>query len=161
MIKDMTANSRHPMHGSCDCGTCNFDTANPPKARFICHCTICQAFTGKPFSDVVVLRARDVVLKGGDHITFKKYKKYRLPPPNLNRGRCGQCGKPVVEATGFGPLKLMFIPSVNFAEPERLPRAQMHIFYDRRRQDAQDDLPKHEHYWPSQLAIGQMLMHKL
>jgi hypothetical protein len=90
-----------PMHGSCDCGTCAFEVRTTPAARFICHCTICQAFTGKPFFDVTVLRAKDVVWTNADHISFNKYRL----PPNINRGRCRECGKPVVEVGGFGPFK--------------------------------------------------------
>jgi hypothetical protein len=62
---------------------------------------------------------------------------------------------------GFWPLKLIFIPSVNFAEQDLLPPVHMHVFYSRRVQDIADDLPRHEHYWPSQFAITRMLFAKL
>ena len=153
----MTANLESPLHGSCDCGICAFETTKIPTARFICHCTFCQAFTGKPFSDVTILRARHVVLKNADRL---KFKKYRLPP-NLNRGRCENCGKPVVEIAGFAPFKLLFIPSRAFASRHLLPPVHMHVFYNRRLQDAHDDLPKHSGYWASQMAIGGLLMRKL
>jgi hypothetical protein len=152
----MSVDLRSPLHGACTCGTCSFET-KVPTVRFICHCLICQAFNGKPFSDVTVIRAREVTLHNAGHISFKKYR----PPPNLNRGRCMDCGKPVVETAGAGPLKLMFIPSDTFAAPELLPPAQMHIFYHRRVSDVQDDLPKHEGYWRSQLAVGRLLMARL
>ena len=135
----MTVDLELPLHGSCDCGTCAFEARKIPTARFICHCTICQAFTGKPFSDVTVLRARDVVLKNAHRIEFKKYRRL---PPNLNRGRCANCGKPIVETAPAGPFKMLFIPSSTFASPHLLPPVQMHIFYNRRLQDARDDLPK-------------------
>jgi hypothetical protein len=34
-----------------------------PAARFVCHCTICQAYTGKRFADVTILRAKGVDVK--------------------------------------------------------------------------------------------------
>jgi hypothetical protein len=149
----MAVNSVSPLRGACDCGTCSFEARKAPKVRFICHCTICQVFTGKPYSDVSAMFARDVAIKNTDHI---KFKKYRLPP-NLNRGQCDRCGKPIVETAGFGPMKILFIPSATFFDQERLPPVAMHIFYDRRLHDAEDHLPKHSGYWPSQLAIGRLL----
>ncbi len=146
-----------PMHGSCECGTCAFEVRATPAARFICHCTICQAFTGKPFSDVTVFRAKDVALTNADYISFAKYR----PPPNFNRGRCRECGKPVVEVAGFGSFKIIFIPTSNFERQDLLPTAQMHVFYHRRLKDSQDDLPKHSGYLRSELAIGRMLMRSL
>ena len=154
----MTANLEAPPHGSCACGICAFESRKLPTARFICHCTFCQAFTGKPFSDVTVLRARHVVLKNANRIEFRKYRRL---PPNLNRGRCENCGKQVVETAGFGPFKLLFIPSDTFASPHLLPLVHMHVFYTRRLQDVHDDLPEHSGYWPSQMAIGSLLLSKL
>lgn len=149
----MAVDTALPLRGACDCGTCSFETRKAPKARFVCHCTICQAFTGKPYSDVSVIFARDVVIENADHI---KFKKYRLPP-NLNRGRCDECGKPIVETAGFGPVKICFIPSNTFFAPERLPPVAMHVFYHRRLHNAKDSLPKHSGYWASELAIGRLL----
>ena len=142
------------MHGSCACGACAFEVSATPKARFICHCTICQAFTGKPFSDVTVVRAKDVTLTNEDQISFKKYR----PPPNVSRGLCRKCGKPAVEYALFGPFKLFFIPSTNFQRQDLLPPVHMHIFYHRRLTDAQDYLPKYTGYFPSTVAIGKLLM---
>lgn len=59
----MTADTSLPLHGCCECGACSFEVHTSPKARFRCHCLICQAFNGKPFADVVAVRAKDVVLK--------------------------------------------------------------------------------------------------
>ncbi|MGH8007877.1 MAG: GFA family protein [Candidatus Binatia bacterium] len=150
----MTTYTPSLLHGSCECGTCAFDVRVTPTARFICHCTICQAFTGKSFSDVTVLRAKDVELTNADQISFKKYR----PPFNLERGLCLKCKKPVLEFGGFGAFKLAFIPASNFESQHLLPMPQMHIFYHRRLKDALDDLPKHSGYLRSQLAIGRMLM---
>lgn len=150
----MTTYTQSLLHGSCECGTCAFDVKATPTARLICHCKICQGFTGKSFSDVTVLRAKHVELTNADQISFKKYR----PPPNLARGLCLKCKKPVVEFLGFGTFKLAFIPSSNFVSQDLLPMPHMHIFYERRVKDALDNLPKHSGYFSSQLAIGRMLM---
>jgi hypothetical protein len=146
-----------PLHGSCECGACSFEVRASPKARFRCHCLICQAFNGKPFADVVAVRAKDVVLKNTGNISFAKYRS----PPNFNRGVCRTCGKPVVEVAGAGSFKVMFIPASNFELPDRLPPIRLDIFYHRRVQDMTDSLPKYSGYFSSELAIGKLIMRRL
>jgi len=143
-----------PLSGSCECGACSFEMHRQPKARFRCHCLICQAFNCKPFADVVAVRATHVVLKNAGNISFRKYR----PPPNFNRGICGSCGKPVVEVAGVGPFKVMFIPVSTFKPDARLPPVRMDIFYHRRVQDMPGSLPRYSGYFPSLLAVGKMIM---
>jgi hypothetical protein len=150
----MTIQSTSVLRSSCECGTCRCDAHTLPKARFICHCTICQTFTGQAFSDVSVFRAADISLTNADQIVFKKYRS----PPNINRGLCRQCGKPALEAAGSGPFKILFVPTPNFEQCDLLPPVRMHVFYNRRLADADDALPKHSGYFRSQIAIGRLLM---
>lgn len=153
----MIADTVMLLQGSCECGACSFEVLSSPKARFRCHCLICQAFNGKPFADVVALRAKDVVLKNVDNISFAKYR----PPPNFNRGVCRTCGKPVVEVAGIGSFKVMFIPTSNFGLQNRLPPIQIDIFYHRRVQDISDSVPKYSGYFSSELAVGKLIMREL
>lgn len=144
------ADSRfRPLAASCDCGASRFQVNARPFARFICHCTICQAYTGKACSDVTVLRARDVELADESPVN---YRKHRLPP-NIARGSCPSCGKPVIEFGLAGPARLAFVPAANYADASSLPPASLHLFYHRRLRDAQDRLPKHCGYFASQLAV--------
>ena len=106
---------------------------------------------------MTIFRAKHVKLTNADQISFKKYR----PPPNIDRGLCRQCKKPVVEFGGFGAFKWAFIPASNFESQEMLPMPQMHIFYDKHMKDALDNLPKHSGYLGSQLAIGKMMMSTL
>lgn len=142
------------LHGRCTCGAFSFETTKAPVARFVCHCLFCQDFTGEAFSDVSVLMARQVDMRGTDALTYKKYR----PPPSLNRARCPQCGKPAMETMGMRPLQLMFFPSKSFVEQALLPPPRLHVFYNRRVADMADDLPKYAHYWPSQFAIAKTIM---
>lgn len=142
-----------PQAASCSCGACAFQVRTRPVARFFCHCTICQAYTGRPFSDVTVLRAKDVDVRAGSPIAFKKYRL----PPNVNRGRCTACDKPAIEFFGAGPLKLVLIPSSNYAHIAALPDPALHVFYDRRTADVADDLPKVSGYWVSQTRLVALL----
>lgn len=150
----MTAETLLPLRGSCDCGACSLELHTSPKARFRCHCLLCQAFNGKPFADVVAVRAKQVVLKDAGNISFRKYR----PPPNFNRGACRICGKPVVEVAGVWPFKVMFIPVSTFEPEANLPPVRMDIFYHRRVLDMPGSLPRYSGYFPSLLAVGKLIM---
>ena len=150
----MTPEPAYALRGSCEYGTCAYEVHKQPKARFICHCTICQAFTGRAFSDVTVLRAKNVALTNADQIAFKTYR----PPPNVNRGLCRRCGKPALEMAGSGPLKILFVPTPNIERQDLLPPVQMHVFYHRRLADADDALPKYSGYFRSELALGRLIL---
>ncbi|WP_332769279.1 GFA family protein [Phenylobacterium sp.] len=143
--------------GSCGCGVCAFEATAAPRARFICHCTICQAFTGKAFSDVAVLPAKVVRFVNAQQIEYRTYRS----PPNINRGHCRACGGAVAETAGFGPAKIVFVPAQNFKSAELLPPPRMHVFYEHRKADVADGLPKHEGYWRSQAAIISLLFRSL
>jgi len=142
-----------PLAASCGCGASRFRVNARPFARFICHCTICQAYTGKLFSDVTVLRARDVEMEEGAQVD---YRKHRLPP-NIERGTCTACSKPVLEFGLAGPAKLAFVPTANYADTAALPPASFHMFYHRRLSDVQDGLPRYSGYLRSQLAVIRLL----
>jgi hypothetical protein len=142
------------LRGSCSCGTFSFETTKAPAARFVCHCPFCQDFTGAAFSDVSVLMAPHIELKGTGDLIHKQYRS----PPNLNRSRCARCGKPAMETMGAGSTQLVFIPSKSFVEQALLPPVRLHVFYNRRVADAADDLPKYSNYWPSQFAISKTIM---
>ena len=150
----MTQHVQTHLHGSCSCGSFSFETRKVPVGRFVCHCLFCQAFTGEAFSDVSVLMSHQIDMKGTQAL---KYKKFRLPP-NLNRGTCTTCGKPAMETMGARPLQLVFIPTASFAEQHLLPPIRRHVFYNRRVTDVADNLPKYEHYWPSQFAITKTIL---
>ncbi|KQR07810.1 MULTISPECIES: GFA family protein [Xanthomonas] len=150
----MSRHTQPHLHGRCECGNFSFETSKAPHTRFICHCLFCQDFTGEAFSDVSVMWAHQITLKASSELVGKKYRL----PPNLTRNRCPNCGKAAMETMGAGPLKLVFIPSKNFAQTPLLPAVRLHAFYNRRVRDVADGLPKHSHYWPSQLAISRAIM---
>jgi hypothetical protein len=153
----VTTDKSLPLRGSCECGACSFEVHTSPKARFRCHCLICQAFNDKPFADMVAVRAKDVVLRNADNISFRKYRL----PPNFDRGVCKTCGKPALEVAGFGPFKVIFIPVSSFEPAAPLPPVRMDIFYHRRVLDMPDALPKYSGYFPSEFAVGKMITNGL
>ncbi|MEX2458710.1 MAG: hypothetical protein WD770_06955 [Actinomycetota bacterium] len=163
------------MRGSCACGANTFEVkAAVPMQRFYCHCLYCQQFMGRAYTDVTLVRAKNVVVQT-EHATFNNPKL--LPPgfahgrgsrfghpdrgrfakcASLDRGRCDECGEPFIE-TIRGSAGMVFIPSGNFERKDKLPPVQRHIYYRLREQDVADDLPKHQYFAASQLAILGMI----
>ena len=142
----------------CPCGATEFTTTGAPLFRFLCHCTICQEFNATPFADVVVFRATDVARPAPEKVAFRTYR----PPPNVQRGKCTECERPVIEVFE-SPLMpdLVMVPHHMFQADGRLPEPSAHVFYHRRVGDAHDTLPKHHGYWGSQLAFGKFLLGSL
>lgn len=135
---------------SCACGHARLTIRSEPGFRMLCHCTLCQRFNQAPHADVLIFRARDVEIIDADAIEFTTYK----PPPNVQRGRCANCGAAAVE-TFHMPLlpKLTMVPRAMLPADADLPEPAGHFFYETRVADAEDALPRHEGFLPSQWAF--------
>ena len=124
-------------------------------ARFLCHCTICQALYKAAFADVAVFWASAITLETPATVSYRRYR----PPPALRRGTCRECGAPVAGFMGLAPhLCLGFVPARNLAAAAALPAPGAHIFYHRRIADCADALPKHSGYWRSELAAASLIL---
>jgi hypothetical protein len=140
---------------SCSCSEQHAVVTGNPLLRFKCHCQICQKVYGKPFSDFVVVKSSQVSIPPDTSIEFAKH---RLPPA-LNRGLCPSCNKPVIAFLPLAPFfGLAFIPVENFPENVKLPEPVVHLFYNRRIEDANDSLPKSSGYLGSQWAVARHLV---
>ena len=140
---------------SCPCNTAKFTVTGTPIARFYRHCRICQSLYRRPFVDVTVWWGRQVVPPAESTVAFKRYRA----PPALRRGMCRSCGLPVLGTLWLAPfVKVVFVPARNIKARDTLPAASVHVFYDRRVKDIDDDLPKVSGYWPSELAVTRMVM---
>lgn len=142
----------------CSCGETKFNVSGQPLLRAFCHCTICQAFNQAPYADITLFRTKDVKTPQEGSVEFKAYRF----PPLLQRGKCIFCGKPAIEYLKIFPIpKLIIVPSVNIQDKVFVPEPLIHIFYDTRIADIQDELPKYNGYLKSQLAFGHKLMASL
>lgn len=146
------------IHCTCPCGATTYTAAATPLFRLICHCTICQRHTNDAFADVLAFRARDVGTPPEGSVDYETLR----PPPNVQRGTCTNCGAPAIEQFR-APLfpKLTMVPVKNIAAKDLLPEPSAHIFYDKRVCDADDELPKYNGYWSSQLQFMKLLMKSL
>lgn len=145
-------NTSFNIEASCSCGANTFSFTHAPIAHFVCHCQMCQQYTGKAFSDVVVFLKQDVTDLNIAQSTFKRFKL----PPNIRRGVCNVCAKPSIE---FGILdQLVFVPKANLKDVSQIPPESMHIFYHRRQQDVADDLPKYNGFVLSQTVASKLII---
>jgi hypothetical protein len=143
------------MKAQCECGRNHYQLTGTPLCRFVCHCQVCQSYTGRPCSDVLVYRPRDVRVDDISHTDYKRWRK----PPNIRRGSCRHCGKPVIE---YGPLDLLvFVPTPNVQNQEALPPADLHIFYHRRHGKANDSVPKLSGYFRSNIGLLKLIAQRM
>ncbi|WP_201575183.1 GFA family protein [Psychrobacter sp. H8-1] len=140
-----------PQEGSCSCFSNTYMINNTPIGRFICHCSICQEFTGQAYNDVTILLKPDVSQL---NLIRTKFRRWKLPP-NISRGLCTRCNKPSIEMALGGSLIL--VPTTNYPDIAALPEPTMHLFYNRRASDMDDDLPKYNGFVQSQAMIVKAL----
>ena len=134
----------------CACGAVRYTARAAPLLRFICHCTICQAFNQAAHGDYAVFRLGDVELPPPESVRYGAYR----PPPAIQRGQCAVCGKPALEVMRLPALpQLAFVPTATVRDRDALPAPALHTFYHRRLADHDDGLPKFNRYWPSQIAF--------
>ncbi len=118
--------------------------------RVYCHCSICQKYNAASHADILVFKAKQIELPADGVVEFTTYKR----PPNVQRGRCSQCGQAAIEVFSM-PLfpKLTMVPAGMFGSDVELPESKAHMFYESRVADASDDLPKYQGFMRSQLVF--------
>lgn len=106
-------------------------------------------------ADVTAFRLRDLKIADTSMHNFQRLR----PPPSVQRGRCAHCEEPTVEIFEQ-PLmpRLAIIPSAYLSQGQRLVPPQFHMFYNRRREDANDSLPHYSGYLASQWGFARRLI---
>lgn len=147
--------NKNNLNGHCSCGEAKFNVNGKPLLRAFCHCTICQAYNEAPFADITLFRSSDVIMPEAGSVVFTVHAF----PPIVQRGKCVTCQKAVIEFLRVFPVpKIIIVPSKNIIDKGLIPEPSLHIFYDKRVADIQDDLPKYNGYLKSELAFGQKLI---
>lgn len=142
------------LHCTCSCGRAGLVVLGPVLGRVRCHCTICQSANQAAFADSTILMAKHVPLDRVEHVRFVTLKK----PPALQRGFCRSCGCFLMADTSTLPIiSLAFVPVARYPEEAQLPAPDMHVYYESRVADIDDELPKYNK-WPSPLAILRVLL---
>lgn len=85
----MTGAKAAPVTGGCLCGEIRYRITEPPLDNVICHCRMCQKFSGSAFSVASVFSTSAVTFTKGAVTYFKS-------SPFAERGFCGTCGSSLV-----------------------------------------------------------------
>ncbi len=143
------------LHFSCGCGATACSASAEPLFRVLCHCSLCRKFQQAPFSDISVFRRGSFSLPPEGAVEFETLR----PPPNVQRGRCRECGQPAVEVFE-GPMmpSMVMVPADMFQDPDRLPEPSAHIFADGSIEPIEDNVKQYRGYLASQLAFFRLYL---
>jgi len=76
------------LRGSCECGSVGFEGQGPSAINFVCHCSVCRAATGLPYTAAAGFKAENVLWINEENM------EKRLPPNSKNtRYYCKSCGR--------------------------------------------------------------------
>ena len=141
-------------NSSCSCGDTTFDLSGKPLFRAFCHCTICQAYHGRPFADFCFFRKSDMVMPEREKSVYKSHKF----PPILMRGKCVKCTGTTIEYFRFPLNGYVIVPTYNIGGEDLIPAPSFHMFYDTRVADIEDQLPKYSGFFISQLGFSKTFL---
>lgn len=86
---DLTGSKTVPVTGGCLCGEIRYRISEPALDTVICHCRMCQRFSGAPFSVGSVYATAAIRFTKGA-------PKYYKSSPFAERGFCAECGSSLV-----------------------------------------------------------------
>ncbi len=111
--------------GSCNCEGVHFEIRTQPDYIYVCHCSICRAWTGNNGVAVVVIPTADFKwIKGEDLI-----RTWRKPGYDWLSSFCTVCGSALPGPNG---PDTMFIPAGLIKSGGDLLKIGDHIFVDSR-----------------------------
>lgn len=133
----------------CNCNRGQFDQLPQPLFRLICHCKTCQKYLDRPYNDECTFLLKDCSQIDIDNTHFTSYQTKFSP---ILRGKCKVCSKVSYCITKIGPFRhFVMIPTqlINMDPPHPV----VHIYYDRRVADSNDNIRKVCGHFHSQLKI--------
>jgi DNA-binding winged helix-turn-helix (wHTH) protein len=86
---DLSGGNTMPVAGGCLCGAVRYLITEPAHDTVICHCRMCQRFSGAPLSVSSVYGTEAVKFTRGE-------PKYYKSSPFAERGFCANCGSSLV-----------------------------------------------------------------
>ena len=141
--------------GKCNCGAVEFEITGAPMMNVLCHCRPCSSALGSSCAVHLYLAPSSEnwkVTKGEDKI--KAYDG----AGSLKFWKCEDCGSPVYQAPEKAPFRAFYPRSfdgyvdgkVNTLPADLLPT--MHINYENRLWDINDELPKFAAFPPDNMV---------
>ena len=90
--------------GECNCGAVRFEIRCPITDIYVCHCSICRAYSGSSnFAVVVISKTRFAWTQGADHV-----QSWRKPGHDWESHFCVICGSSL---PGENDPEHMFVPA--------------------------------------------------
>ncbi len=86
---DMPLKKKPTTTGGCLCGNVRYEITGEPLGSMLCHCRICQRFSGAPILEGTTFLAKEFKFTKGNP---KFYKSSKI----AERGFCADCGAPLV-----------------------------------------------------------------
>lgn len=125
--------------GGCLCGSTRYDVSAPPNRVALCHCRMCQRWTGTGFAAGAEFRA--------DSVSWNREPTLYQSSERGFRTFCADCGSSI----GYQWLDsgTVWIQLGTLDEPDRV-RPQFHIFTADQRSwaETEDSLPRHPGFAP-------------
>ncbi|VEU33689.1 unnamed protein product [Pseudo-nitzschia multistriata] len=141
--------------GTCKCGTVKFELNGAPMMNALCHCNNCTTVNGNVCPVHLYLAATSEnwkIVEGEDNL--KKFSG----SGSLKIWRCTSCGSPVMQGPETVPFRAFFPRTfLGYVDgkcnkvPDNLKPA-MHINYENRAWDVNDDLPKFAAFPPDNMV---------
>ena len=78
------------LHGSCMCGTVQYEISALPLVMYYCHCAVCRSASGAGFATNIAVATADFTVTGG----AEAISAYESSPGKL-RHFCARCGSPI------------------------------------------------------------------
>jgi len=131
------------LEATCLCGACQLRGEGPILFSSVCHCSMCQRWTGAPFTHYVGFPSGKLrCVQGEDKLS--EYKS----SPTLSRYACSACGTRLMNEShdkGYRDMPAGVLERDAEGRILGVGRAlapRLHIFYGSRQADVQDELPK-------------------
>jgi adenylate cyclase len=99
--------------GGCMCGAVRYETSEPDLGTMLCHCRMCQKFSGAPILAGTTFRTKSVKFTSGT-------PKYYTSSAIAKRGFCGKCGTALIYKRTVGQWTewvMIFTATLDHPEP--------------------------------------------
>mmetsp|Transcript_11404 Transcript_11404/g.32851 ORF Transcript_11404/g.32851 Transcript_11404/m.32851 type:complete len:160 (+) Transcript_11404:146-625(+) len=141
--------------GKCKCGCIEFELNGAPMMNVLCHCKNCTTGLGCGCSIHLYLAATSdnwSITKGEEHV------KMFEGGGALRFWRCTECGSPVMQGPEGAPFRAFYPRTFEGyvdGKCNKIPdslKPKMHINYENRAWDVNDDLPKYAAFPPNNMV---------
>lgn len=108
-------------HGSCMCGEIKFEYLGSPFSFSLCHCSMCQKFSGGPFGSFIGVKKEDFKFTAGEEAITEFHSS-----DWASRTFCSKCGSSLMYL--YHEMNDSYFVSAGMFDDDPEIRPQKHIF---------------------------------